>query len=114
MRYWSAAIAALVIGFAYWLTANKWLEVSEPWDSAFFLPVYCGAIVLSLVLGLIVGGRSWLLGAIIVCAMLPVMLLQSGSGPLLAIGIIFLVVLAVPAALASMVGGYLRGRISSA
>jgi hypothetical protein len=103
---------ALGAGTALWLVANAIDGVREPWDGASFWSFYLAALALSAVLGLFASGRAWALGAAVVFTMLPVMLAGSGTGPLLAVGAVFLAIMALPAAGVAEFAFGLRRRFS--
>ena len=88
---------ALVGGTILWAGFNRIHNISEPGDHAAFGSAYAGALILTGILGALAQRHAWLAGLKVVFAMLPVMLMESGAGPLLGIGIIFLPWLAIPA-----------------
>ena len=115
MRMGLALIAATAFGAVYWRLASQRLGVAEPWDGKGFVLYYLGALAISLLAGLIVGGhRSWMIGAVVVFTMLPVMIVNSGVGSLFLVGFLFVGVLAAPAGAASLLGSRIRKRLINA
>jgi hypothetical protein len=90
--------AAFGAGIALWMAANLTDNVREPWDGASFWLFYAAALAISAVLGAFAAGGAWAAGAAVVFAMLPVMVVASGADPLMALGLIFLAAMSVPAA----------------
>lgn len=82
-----------------WIIANWVSRTSEPWDSQNFGIFYLLALGIAAGFGYVFPSRAWLWGVIIIFAQLPVMLVQSGVGPLTPLGIIILAGLSLPAAL---------------
>ncbi|MBY0285090.1 MAG: hypothetical protein K2W81_14150 [Sphingomonas sp.] len=99
-----AAITAFAL--LYWQMVCDVTGVNEPWDAADFLSKwYPFALAASAVSGFWLRLWGWSAGLIIIFAQLPVMLLNSGSGPLLVVGLILLVGFAFPASLISAAAG---------
>jgi hypothetical protein len=103
---------ALGAGTALWLAANAADGVREPWDGANFWWFYTAALVLSAALGLVAARHAWALGAVVVFAMSPIMLVNAGMGPLAMIGELVLAVLSLPAMGAAQIGAAIRARFS--
>ncbi len=103
---------SLALGMLYWMWVDSQLGVTEPWDSEHFWSYYLPALPIGFLIGFVSRQRSVLIGGIFVLAMLPVMALQSGVGPLIAVGILLLLFLSAPAAVSSWVGGHLRQKLS--
>lgn len=97
--------AVLLAATLYWIGVCELEEVTEPWDAdrywAFWYPL---AIALSAAIGFFASGTGWPTGVIVIAAQLPVMWLYAGTGPLVVLGIMMIMVLALPAAIASLLG----------
>ncbi len=105
-------VCLLIIGGLYWQLVSATTGYGEPWDA----PTYWSlAYPFSLILSAIGGGfmrkSGWLAGVLIIFSQLPVMLLNNGVGNLALAGVLFLSMLAVPAALVSALAGHLVGRL---
>ncbi|MFM9828792.1 MAG: hypothetical protein ACKVOB_08625 [Sphingomonas sp.] len=99
-----AAISAFAL--LYWQMVCEVTGANEPWDAADFLTKwYPVALAASAVSGFWLRLWGWTAGVIIIFAQLPVMLINSGTGPLLVVGMFFLAGLAVPAVLLSAAAG---------
>jgi len=103
-----AWLAALLAGIVLWGGVSLILDVAEPWDSPGYWPAYLIALALSFAFGHFGRSRAWLSGVLLVFAQIPVMLLQSGPGPLLAVGVMYLAILSLPAALIAVAAARLR------
>ena len=68
--------AAFVSGLALWTASVVLLGVSEPWDSPRYWIACLAALFLSALFGCLIGRRAWVAGVLVVCAQLPVMLVQ--------------------------------------
>ena len=98
-----------VVSVLYWLLVSRVSGAKEPWDAAgYWLIWYPGSLILSAFGGFAFGRRGWSAGAIVTVAQLPVMLVNTGFGGLLIVGVVFLAVLAVPAVMLSALLGRLR------
>lgn len=86
----------------YWALASFWLRAAEPWDSPHFLPTYLGAIGLSALCGWFFRRAAWRWGVVILFGQLPVVIFNTGIGPLLPVGIGWTALAAIPAAIAAM------------
>ncbi|MBA4043446.1 MAG: hypothetical protein C0471_03365 [Erythrobacter sp.] len=106
---------AIVLGAALWFAANLTNGVQEPWDGANFLIFYAVALLLSGGLGLLAGSWAWKIGAAVILAMLPVMLVSGGGeiGALFGLGMILLAVMALPAAAVAELAFRLRHRLGA-
>lgn len=107
-----AVVAALLVaGCAYWQAVCAMAGVREPWDAARYWSIwYPVALLLGAVAALPLGRRDWWAGVLIVFAQAPVMLANGAAGPLLLVGLLFLSLLAVPAAAVSALAGWLIRR----
>ena len=97
-----------IAGLAFWEWATIVLGVREAWDSPDYLSFYLAALGLCAAFGYLFTERAWRWGLIIMFAQLPVMLVHSGTGPLMVVGVAFLTVMAVPAVAAATATSYLR------
>ncbi len=105
------AVLSLVCGLAYWGLASWMIGGGEPWDAGTYWTLwYPGALLLSLALGLAFPARAWLWGLLVVLAQIPVVAVVAGVEPLILAGLLYALVLAVPAAAASALGGWWRRR----
>jgi hypothetical protein len=97
-----------IAGLASWQGATVVLGKPEAWDSPNYLGFYLAALGLCAAFGYFFPERAWRWGLIIVFAQLPVMLFQSGTGPLMVVGLGFLTAMALPAVAAATATSYLR------
>jgi hypothetical protein len=77
--------------------------------SPYWTVVYPLSVGLSGIIGWFLRGRGWIAGVIISLAQMP-MVLNSGTGPLYAVGLLFLILLTIPAASFSALSGRLASR----
>ncbi|UNK43084.1 hypothetical protein MNO14_03000 [Luteimonas sp. S4-F44] len=109
---WIAWPTAAVAGLGLWSAVSLSMGGGEPWDASRYWTLACpAALALSLALGLAFPMRAWRWGAAVMLAQVPVVVAVSGIGPLLAAGVVYAVVLAVPAMLASAIGGWCRRKL---
>jgi len=100
------ACAALYWHFVCWLTGAR-----EPWDAdAYWKLWYPASLGLSAVAGLVFRQQRWAAGGIITFAQFPVIWTNTGTHPLLAIGLLMLCLLAVPAIAVSALSGWFADR----
>ncbi|WP_052772766.1 hypothetical protein [Luteimonas sp. FCS-9] len=110
-RAWVPPLAASVAGAALWALASAAAGGVEPWDIAsFWTMAYPVALGLSAVLGLVFPVGAWRWGALVVLMLVPVTVVVSGIGPLLAAGVLYAALLAIPAMLLSWLASQLRRR----
>jgi hypothetical protein len=111
-RPYGSSLAALLIGLIYWQLVCLWAGVSEPWDAKAYGVFYAVSLGLSALLGPVFPSRAWLAGVLLVFAQLPVMVAKEGLdfGPLLPVGLAFLVLMAIPASLVSVLAWRIRVR----
>ncbi|ASR43594.1 hypothetical protein BEN78_09635 [Xanthomonas citri pv. mangiferaeindicae] len=108
---WLPLSIAALAGFALWSVVSLSMGGGEPWDAELYWTLACpAALALSLALGLAFPIRAWCWGAVVMLAQVPVVIAVSGVGPLLAAGVVYAALLAVPAMLASALGGWCRRR----
>lgn len=99
-------VVLLIISGLYWQFVCQRTGTGEPWDGdAYWRIWYPLTFVLAAIAGYVFGKDGWLAGAIITFAQLPVMWFNSGTGPLFAVGLIFLFILAVPPTAISLLTG---------
>ena len=110
MRNIVAVMVALASGITLWLVFNALTGVEEPWDAPTFGYAYALALVLAGGLAWTFPKSGWLSDAIATWAMLPVMAVQSGVGPLFFIGMLLLFLLSIPTAFAGLAMAGLRMR----
>jgi len=91
------SIVAFALGTALWVVAGLVDGVREPWDGRSFWVFYVTALTLSAMLGAFAERLAWLAGACVIFAMLPVMLVATGVGSLIVLGVILLAFMALPA-----------------
>lgn len=104
-------LGLLCAGGLYWAMVCRLAAVNEPWDApAYWQAWYPISIALAAGAGLLLGRRGWMAGLAITASQLPVMLVHSETGPLIGVGVLFLCILALPAAAASWLAGVLRIR----
>ncbi|WLI43125.1 hypothetical protein PSH84_15960 [Pseudomonas beijingensis] len=99
---WLATIVACVISVSFWLAASWSAGVNEPWDAqCFWTVLYPASLVLTLTLGLLFQARRWLAGPIVMFGQIPCVVMTSEAGPLLAVGILYSLLLSIPAVMMS-------------
>lgn len=104
-------LAVIAAGGLYWLLVSQVAGVEEPWDAeAYWVVWYPVSILLSAGTGVWFRRLEWLAGVLFTFGQLPLMWLNSGSGPLLSVGLLFLCLLAIPAGAASSLAGRLAHR----
>jgi hypothetical protein len=95
---WLATIVTCVISVGFWLTASWLAGVNEPWDAhCYFAVLYPASLALTLTLGLLFQKRGWLAGPIVMFGQIPCVMITSETGPLLAVGIVYCLLLSIPA-----------------
>ena len=107
-------LSILSVGLVYWCFASGMTGAAEPWDAeAYWRIWYPGSFMISTIAGLILKERGWSAGAVVTLAQAPVMLLNNGAGPLLAVGVLTLCVLAVPVTAVSALAAWCAARARS-
>lgn len=105
MRYFQGP-AIFVLGGLYWQFVSRIGEAAEPWDAdAYWRLWYPLSLALSALAAFALRRRHAMAGVLITFAQLPVMWINNGIGPLVAVGVVMLCGLAIPAALISMLAG---------
>lgn len=112
MRKWfGQALIILAVGSVYWQLFAEMTGASEPWDApAYWTLAYQGSLILSGIAGFFLRRGGWLAGVLLTFAQLPVIWINNEAGPLWAMGLLFLCVLAVPAVAISALSGRLPVR----
>ena len=105
-------IAALVAGFVLWLVANTALDAREAWDHPLYFAIVWPVDILLLGLGgWLAPWRAWALApAMALGHMLGMLATLEGSGALLPVGIVAMVVLHVPGHAAALFAAWFRRR----
>ena len=93
----------MVSSALFWIAVHRVLDTNEVWDSAGFVWAYPSVIGLTGFFGAIFPRHPVLWGLTAMLAELPVMVWQSGAGPLLLVGIFILLVLAILPVIAACV-----------
>lgn len=100
-----------ILGAGYWTLVASLAKVPEPWDAeSYWALAYPLSILMAAVAGAAFDRRAWLAGLVLTMGQLPVLLVQGGGGPMIAFGLLLLVVLAIPAAIVSGCSGWLARR----
>ncbi len=104
------AMAGLSIGLVYWSTFSALVATNEPWDGRYYWSAaYPGSMVIAVALGLVWRRRGWITGLSLTFAQLPIILVNTGVGPLAFFGVAILAILSVPVILAAAMTS-MRGR----
>lgn len=114
-----AFIATCVVSLLFWTVVSVITGAEEPWDLAsYWTIIYPAALALSVILGAALRSSQWSAAGIVMLSQVPVVLAISGASPLLGVGIIYAVLLSIPAIALSWLAGKLRsgmkGRWASA
>lgn len=103
---WSPTTLAFVISLAFWLIASWLAGVTEPWDAqCYWTTLYPASLALSLMLGLMFR-RTWMVGPIVMLGQIPRVVVTSGVGPLLAVGVLYSILLSIPAVMLSWIARF--------
>jgi hypothetical protein len=99
-------LALFLLGGLYWRFVCRIGEAAEPWDTGGYWQLwYPLSLAISALAGFLLRDRRGQPGVLITFAQLPVMWINNGVGPLVAVGVVFLCGLAVPAGLISLLAG---------
>lgn len=112
-RLWPRIAALAIVGIACWAAVCRIEGVPEPWDADRYWRIwYPVSLIPCAIGGPLLHPRAWLAGVIVTAAQLPVMFANSTLSPFLLVGLMFLTVLAIPAATVAEVAQRLvvRGR----
>lgn len=102
------AAAAFGVGAIYWWAAAEIGAVAEPWDAPHYWTVaYPLSLLLAVIIGAISRPAAWLQGAVLILAQGAVVIARAAPGPLWPVGLLFLIVLTVPGAIAAALGARL-------
>ena len=104
---WTAPVVTLIFGIFFWQVVCHLGDVSEPWDAfAYWYAAYPLSVIIS---GLVAWffGKMWYAGAIITFAQFPA-LVAANNDPSIMIGLLFLLILSLPAIAASALATRLR------
>lgn len=108
----AAGAVTLKVGVVFWLLVAWRTPGGEPWDApAFWTVVYPVALGIAAVLGALFPRHAWLWGLLMMLLQVPVVAVMSGLGPLLVAGLIYALVLAVPAMGVAAAAGAIRSRL---
>lgn len=108
----AASAVTLKVGVVFWLLVSWRTPGGEPWDApAFYTVVYPIALAIAALLGACFPRHAWLWGLLLMALQVPVVAVMSGIGPLLLAGLVYALVLAVPAMAVAVAAGALRGRL---
>jgi len=106
----AASAVTLKVGVVFWVLVAWRTPGGEPWDApAFWTVVYPIALVIAAVLGACFPRKAWLWGLLLMA--LQVVAVTSGVGPLLLAGLVYALVLSVPAMAIAAAAGALRRRL---
>lgn len=104
-----AFIVTCVVSLVFWTVVSAITGAAEPWDlPSYWTVIYPAALALSAILGAILRSSQWSAGAVVMLSQIPVVLATSGPSPLLGVGIIYAVLLSIPAITLSWLAGKLR------
>ncbi|QNR98820.1 hypothetical protein ICJ04_08060 [Stenotrophomonas sp. 169] len=108
----AASVVTLTVGVVFWVLVAWRTPAGEPWDApTYWTVVYPIALVIAAVLGACFPRRAWLWGLLLMVLQVPVVVVASGFGPLLLAGLVYTLVLAVPALAIAAAAGALRRRL---
>ncbi len=108
----AASAVTLKVGVVFWALVAWRTPGGEPWDApAFWTVVYPLALAIAAVLGACFPRKAWLWGLLLMVLQVPVVAVMSGVGPLLLAGVVYALVLALPAMAIAAVAGALRRRL---
>ena len=108
----AAAAVTLKVGVVFWVLVAWRTPGGEPWDApAFWTVVYPIALAIAAVLGACFPRKAWLWGLLLMALQVPVVAVVSGVGPLLLAGLVYALVLALPAMAIAWASGLLRKRL---
>ena len=108
----AATAVTLKVGVVFWVLVAWRTPGGEPWDApAFWTVVYPIALGIAAVLGACFPRKAWLWGLLLMVLQVPVVAVMSGVGPLLLAGLVYALVLALPAMAIAWASGLLRNRL---
>ena len=107
-------IGTALLGAAFWLLVCWRGGVTEPWDAdTYWIAAYPASLLLAAGLGVVFRRTGWLGGAVLTLAQLPILWLNNGAGGSWGLGLLFVGVLAVPAAALSALAGKVAARTAA-
>ena len=96
------ALVGALIGIVYWSAFSAVVATNEPWDGAYYWSAaYPGSMVIAVALGFVWRRRAWITGLSLTFAQLPIMLANTGIGPLAVFAVVLLSILSIPLILAA-------------
>lgn len=96
------AVITTSIGLVYWSIFSWVVATNEPWDRPYYWSVaYPGSIVIAFALGVVFQRRAGITSAALTFTQFPIMVANTGLGPLALVGVMFLGLLSVPVMLAA-------------
>lgn len=99
---WKQAGVVTIVGLFYWSSVSAIAGTKEPWDApAYWSAAYPISMVLAVALGFAFRRRAWITGLALTFAQLPIMLANTGIGPLAFFAVALLAILSVPVVLAA-------------
>lgn len=99
---WLATLVASIISVSFWLTASWLAGVSEPWDAkCYWTVLYPAALALTLLLGLMFSEHAWLSGPVVMFGQVPCAMATSEASPLIVVGLLYTLLLSIPAVMLS-------------
>ncbi len=108
----AASAVTLKVGVVFWMLVAWRTPGGEPWDApAFWTVAYPIALAIAAVLGACFPRKAWLWGLLLIALQVPVVAVMSGVGPLLLAGVVYALVLALPAMAIAAAAGALRHRL---
>ena len=109
----AASAVTLKVGVVFWLLVAWRTPGGEPWDApAFWTVVYPIALGIAAILGACFPRRAWLWALLLMVLQVPVVAVVSGFGPLLLAGLVYALVLALPAMVVAGAADALRRRLN--
>ena len=100
--------SVFALSFLFWYFVSYWSGSEEPWDSGSYLTLwYPLSILLAAFGGYLLGRHGWLSGVAVTFGQIPIVAINNGAGSLLAAGLLYLIVMAVPLVIISaFIGRY--------
>jgi len=106
----AGSVVTLTVGVIFWVLVAWRTPGGEPWDApAYWTVVYPIALAIAAALGACFPRRAWLWGLLFM--VVPVVVVASGFGPLLLAGLVYTLVLSLPAMAIAAAAGALRRRL---